>query len=84
MDSAIRSTAATEAEVQYLTALWNDAFLSGNKQSSLQLDQLLNAHIQLILSQNNWVLAEKEYMLALARLQLATGTLLPAWMPCPE
>lgn len=84
MDAAVRSTAATEAEVQYLSALWNDAFLSGSKQSSLQLDQLLNAHIQLIISQNNWVQSEKEYMLALARLQLATGSLLPSWMASPE
>lgn len=79
LDSAVRSTLATQAEIQYLEAQWNDAFMAGDSRASLQLDQLLNAHIQLIVSENNWVGSEREYMLALARLALATGTLLPAF-----
>ncbi|MBX3423811.1 MAG: TolC family protein [Pirellulaceae bacterium] len=77
LDSAVRSTLATEAEVQYLDAIWRDAFLGGARTTSLQLDQLLNAHIQLISSENNWIRAEQDYMLAHARLQLVTGSLLP-------
>jgi outer membrane protein TolC len=82
LDSAVRSTLATQAEIQYLEAQWNDAFMSGDTRGSLQLDQLLNAHIQLIVSENGWVNAERDYMLALARLDLATGKLLPTFN-CP-
>jgi outer membrane protein TolC len=79
MDSAVRSTLATQAEVQYLESQWNDAFMANDSRGSLQLDQLLNAHIQLIVAENSWVSSQRDYMLALAKLQLATGKLLPAF-----
>jgi outer membrane protein TolC len=79
MDSAVRSTLATQAEVQYLESQWNDAFMASDSRGSLQLDQLLNAHIQLIVAENSWVSSQRDYMLALAKLQLATGKLLPAF-----
>ncbi len=76
--AAARSTRASEVEIEFLETKWNNAFIADARSSSLQLDQLLNAHIQLIASQNNWVQTERDYMLAVARLQLATGSLLPA------
>lgn len=81
LDSSVRSTVATKTEIQFLEAQWNDAFMAGDSRSSLQLDQLLNAHIQLINSENAWVQAERDYMLSMARLALASGRLLPTF-PC--
>lgn len=75
LDSAVRSTLATHAELEYLTARWKNAFLDGT-QSSLLLDQLLNAEIQLIQSENSWARAQADHMIALAKLRLASGTLL--------
>lgn len=75
LESAIRATLATQAEIEFLEAQWSDAFLTGSAPSSLQIDQLLNAHIQLISAENSWVTAERDYMLALAQLSLANGTL---------
>lgn len=83
LDSSIRSTLATQSEIQFLEAQWNDAFMAGDSRSSLQLDQLLNAHIQLITSENSWVQAERDYMLSIARLALASGRLLPTF-PCQQ
>jgi outer membrane protein TolC len=76
LDSSVRSTLATHAELEYLTARWENAFLDGT-QSSLLLDQLLNAEIQLIQSENSWARAQADHMIALAKLRLASGTLLP-------
>lgn len=81
LDSSIRSTLATQAEIQFLEAQWNDAFMAGDSRSSLQLDQLLNAHIQLITSENSWVQAERDYMMSIAQLALSSGRLLPTF-PC--
>lgn len=80
LDSAIRSTLATHAELEYLTARWQNAFLDGT-QSSLLLDQLLNAEIQLIQTENSWARAQADHMIALAKLRLASGTLLPFALP---
>lgn len=82
LDSSIRATLATKAEIEYLEGQWNNAFMSPSSPGALQLDQLLNAHIQLIVSENGWVQAERDYMLAIARLAVANGTLLPTF-PCP-
>ena len=82
LDSSIRATLATQAEIEYLEGQWNNAFMSASSPGALQLDQLLNAHIQLIVSENGWVQAERDYMLAIARLAVANGTLLPTF-PCP-
>ena len=76
LESAVQSTMATHAELEYLQARWRNAFLDGT-QTSLLLDQLLNAEIQLIQAENNWARAQADNMLAIAKLQLATGSLLP-------
>ncbi len=80
LESAVRSTLATHAELEYLTARWQNAFLDGT-QSSLLLDQLLNAELQLIQTENSWARAQADHMLALAKLRLASGTLLPFALP---
>ncbi|MCA9133801.1 MAG: TolC family protein [Planctomycetales bacterium] len=77
LEAAVRSTLATHAELEYLLARWQNAFLDGT-QTSLLLDQLLNAEIQLIQTENSWARAESDHMLALAQLRRATGSLLPA------
>lgn len=78
LDAAVRATLATQAEIQFLEYQWNDAFASSDVRTSLQLDQLLNAHIQLVSTENSWVQAERDYMLAYAKLALTTGRLLAA------
>jgi outer membrane protein len=77
LESAVQAALATQAEIEFLQAQWNDAFVAPEARNGLQLDQLLNAHIQLISAENSWVQAQRDYMLALARLDLITGTILP-------
>lgn len=76
LESTVQSTLATHAEIEYLTARWQNAFLDAT-QNSLLLDQLLSAHLQLIQVENAWARAQADHMLAIARLRLETGTLLP-------
>lgn len=76
LESSVRSTLAIKAELDYLTARWQDAFLDGIARNLL-LDQLLNAQIQLIQSENAWARAQADHMIASARVRLATGELLP-------
>lgn len=77
LESSVQATVATKAEIEYLEAQWENAFLAAEARNGLQLDQLLNAHIQLISSENNWVQAQRDYMLSMSRLDLVTGKLLP-------
>ncbi len=78
LESAVRSTLAVSEELQYLTGRWRNAFLDGSQSgTSLLLDQLLNAEIQLISTENAWARAQADHMLALARVRLASGSLLP-------
>jgi hypothetical protein len=82
LDSAVHSTLAAHAELEYLTARWGNAFLDANQGgNSLLLDQLLNANVQLIQAKNSWTRAQADYMLALARVRLASGTLLSVTEP---
>jgi outer membrane protein TolC len=83
LESAVRSTMATHVELEYLTARWSNAFLD-NTSTSLLLDQLLNAEVQLIQAENTWARAQADHMLTTARLRLATGTLLPLISPAGE
>ncbi len=76
LESAVQSTLATNAELDYLVARWKDAFMD-NTQRGLLLEQTLNAEIQLTQAENTWARAQSDHMIALARLRLATGTLLP-------
>lgn len=80
LESAVRSTMATNTELEYLRARWNNAFLD-NTSTSLLLDQLLNAHVQLIQAENGWARAQADHMLSIANLRLSTGTLLPMIAP---
>jgi outer membrane protein TolC len=76
LESAVRSTLAIHAELDYLLARWQDAFLDSTARNLL-LDQLLNSQIQLIQAENGWARAQADHMLALARLKQASGSLLP-------
>lgn len=76
LEAAVQSTLAIHAELEYLTARWQNAFLDGTARNLL-LDQLLNAQLQLIQAENGWSRAQADHMLALANLQLATGALIP-------
>lgn len=77
LEAAVRSTLAAHAELEYLTARWGNAFLDASQGgTSLLLDQLLNANVQLIQAENTWARAQADHMLALARVRLASGSLL--------
>jgi outer membrane protein len=77
LEAAVRSTLAAHAELEYLTARWGNAFLDASQGgTSLLLDQLLNANVQLIQAENAWARAQADHMLALARVRLASGSLL--------
>lgn len=76
LEASVRSTLAIHAELDYLLARWRDAFLDGTARNLL-LDQLLNAEIQLIQSENSWARAQADHMIAIANLKKATGSLLP-------
>lgn len=80
LESAVRSTLAIHAELDYLIARWQDAFLDGTARNLL-LDQLLNAEIQLIQAENTWARAQSDHMIAIAKLNLSTGSLLPMVPP---
>jgi outer membrane protein TolC len=75
LESSIQATLAVHAELQYLTDRWKDAFRD-ETQRSLLLDQLLNAQLQLVQSENAWAKAQSDHMLAHAKLKLVTATLL--------
>lgn len=77
LEAAVRSTLAAHSELEYLTGRWGNAFLDSTQGgTSLLLDQLLNANLQLINAENAWVRAQADHMLALARVRLASGSLL--------
>lgn len=80
LESAVRSTLAIHAELDYLVARWHDAFIDGTARNLL-LDQLLNAEIQLIQAENTWARAQSDHMIAIAQLNLSTGSLLPMVPP---
>ncbi|MCA9183520.1 MAG: hypothetical protein KDA51_18795, partial [Planctomycetales bacterium] len=80
LESAVRSTLAIHAELDYLIARWQDAFLDGTARNLL-LDQLLNAELQLIQAENTWARAQSDHMIAIAKLNLSTGSLLPMVPP---
>lgn len=75
LEASIKSTLAVQSELMYLKDRWNDAFRD-ETQKSLTLDQLLNAEIELVQSENSWARAQADHMIALAKLKLATSTLL--------
>ena len=77
LESAVTSTIAFHAEVEYLSGRWRNAFIEPT-QPSLLLDELLNAQNQLIQSENAWARAQGEHMIAFANLHVATGMLLNA------
>ncbi|MFO0012339.1 MAG: TolC family protein [Planctomycetota bacterium] len=78
--SSIQATLAVHSELQYLTDRWKDAFRD-ETQRSLMLDQLLNAQLQLVQSENAWARAQSDHMIAIARLKLVTATLLSTSNP---
>lgn len=76
LESAVRSTLATHTELEYLTARFNNAFIDASEKSIL-LDRVLSAEIQLIQAENTWARAQADHMIAMARLRLTTGSLVP-------
>ena len=81
IDASASATIANNAEVEYLESKWqNGTFLDPN-QISLNLEQLLDAQQRLIQSEANWAAAQSQYMVALARLRFASGTLLSIERP---
>lgn len=84
VEASASATIANNAEVEYLESKWqNGAFLEPT-QISLNLEQLLDAQQRLIQSEANWSAAQSQYMIALARLRFASGTLLSFERPSPE
>lgn len=78
LEASVRSTLAIHEELEYLTGRWSNAFLDGNQPgTSLLLDQLLNSEAQLLQTENSWARAQADFMISIAKLRLASGTLLP-------
>lgn len=75
LESSIQSALAVHAELDYLNERWKDAFRD-ETQKSFTLDQLLNAHLQLVTAENAWASAQANHMIAQAKLKFATATLL--------
>jgi len=75
LSSSVQSTLASHLELEYLSDRWTDAFRD-DTQRSLMLDQLLNAQLQLVQSENTWARAQADHMIAHAKLRLVTATLL--------
>ena len=75
LESSIQSALAIHAELDYLNERWKDAFRD-ETQKSFTLDQLLNAHLQLVQAENTWARAQANHMIAQAKLKFATATLL--------
>jgi outer membrane protein TolC len=85
LESAVQATLAAHSELEYLQARWANPFLeSSQSDASLLLDRLLNANVQLIQSENGWARAEADHMLAIAKLRLASGSLLPMSLAEPN
>lgn len=85
LESAVRATIATISELEYLEARWSNPYLESSQTGTSQLlDQLLSANVQLIQSENVWARAQADHMLSLARLRLASGSLLPASIAEPR
>ncbi len=80
LEASIRATLAVHSELQYLTDRWKDAFRD-ETQRSLLLDQLLNAQLQLLQSENLWARSQSDHMIAIAKLKLVTATLLSTSVP---
>jgi len=75
LESSVQSALAVHAELDYLNERWKDAFRD-ETQKSFTLDQLLNAHLQLVQAENTWARAQANHMIAQAKLKFATATLL--------
>ena len=73
-----QSTLSTKEEVEYTVERWKSNAVLDPTQVSLTLDQLVDAELRLVRAENNWSTAQADYMIAIAKLQYATGTLLAA------
>jgi outer membrane protein len=74
--AAVDSTLATNQEVGYLVDRWKSNPFVDNTNTSLLLDQILDAESRLIQSENGWALAQTNYMISIARARLAAGSIL--------
>ncbi len=74
--ASVDSTLATNEELNYLAERWKSNPYLENSNPALLLDELLDAESRLIQSENNWALAQSNYMIAIARAKLAAGSLL--------
>ncbi len=70
------STLATKDEVEHLSQKWLNSPLLEPAMVSQYLEQLLDAQIRLVQSENTWVDAESRYMVSIARLHFVTGAIL--------
>lgn len=73
-----QSALATKEEVEYTVKRWQNNAILEPAQISLTLDQLLEAEMRLVRAENNWSVAQADYMISIAKLHYATGTLLAA------
>ncbi len=74
LEAAVRSTLASEQSVEHLADRLRYSNVD-NTQPILRVDELLNAQVRLIQSENAWARAQADHMIAHANLRLATGTL---------
>jgi outer membrane protein TolC len=81
MEASAEATIANNAEVEYLESKWQNGTFLDPTQISLNLEQLLDAQQRLIQSEANWASAQSQYMIAIAQLRFASGTLLSVEKP---
>jgi outer membrane protein len=74
--SSVSATIASQSEVEFLDARWQSGAFLEPTQISLSLEQLLDAEQRLIQAEGGWAASQSQYMISLARLRFATGTLL--------
>lgn len=78
LESAVQATLTNLHELEYLKARYENSFLDPTS-TSILIDQRLAAEIRLIESENEWVRAQVDHMIAIANLRYETGAILRAF-----
>ena len=80
LEASVQATIYSEEDVQFTSDRLRNSIVD-NTQPIILVDQLLNAQVRMIQSENRWARAQADYMIALANLRLATGTLFTVASP---
>lgn len=70
------SAKSAATQIAQLKARWQNSAILDSVASIVILDQLLEAHIRLVTTENQWANAQAEYMIEYNRFQFLSGTIL--------